>query len=375
MRVLINLTASRPGTSGEVFAVEWMRAAAALRTRHEFCLAVTGDNRSMADRFPKDVQVVELDLPTSRVLRSLAVQRALPAAVRQHRIDILLQRGNFVVRTPGCRQISMLENANAVSHPSIQWPLAMRLRNGLMGRMTRQAMRRADHLLFPSANAAQGFLARCSTSVPWSVVPHGCRPSPAAPRPAEAPARYILAVTSVLPHKNLERLVQAFARLVATTGYPGSLEMVGYAASDSALRHLRSLVPAREVAARLHLAPAVAPEALAGWYQHADLLAIPSLEETFGLPALEAMQAGCPAVVSDLVGRDPVRPFFSPFREICEDAAEYCDPFSEQSIADAMGRALAPDRAAALRTAGQLRAAQYSWSNTAALLEAVIDGV
>lgn len=372
MRVLINLTASRPGTSGEVFAVEWMRAAVELPTRHEFFIAVTRENRSIAGHFPNTVQVVELDLPASRVLRSLAVQRALPEAVRRHHIDVLLQRGNFVVRTPGCRQISMLENANAVSHPSIQWPLAMRVRNLLMGRMTRQAMRRADHLLFPSADAAAGFLARIPTTVPWSVVPHGCRPSPPQPRPATAPDRYILAVTSVLPHKNLGRLVDAFAGLVERTGYPGRLEMVGYAASDEDLRQLRARVSTPEIAARLQLAPAVPPAALAGWYQHADLLAIPSLEETFGLPALEAMQAGCPAVVSDLVGRDPVRPYFSPFREICGEAAEYCDPWSVTSIADAMARALEPGRAAALREAGRVRAAAYSWTQTAALLDQVV---
>lgn len=372
MRVLINLTAAQPGTSGEVFAVEWMRAAVDLPTRHDFLIALTPSNRAIAAQFPGSVQVVELPLPAARVRRSLAVQRVLPAAVRQHHIDVLVQRGNFVVRTPGCRQISMLENANAVSHPSIPWPLGMRVRNLLMGRMTRQAMHRADHLLFPSANAAAGFRARIPTTVPWSVVPHGCRPAPLQPRPAAAPDRYILAVTSVLPHKNLDRLVQAFARLVETTGYPGTLEMVGYAATDDALRHLRSRVSTPAIAARLHLAPAMPLAALAGWYQHADLLAIPSLEETFGLPALEAMQAGCPAVVSDLVDRDPVRPFFSPFREICEEAAEYCEPFSEQSIADAMARVLAPGRAATLREAGRLRAAHYSWTQTAALLDELL---
>lgn len=373
MRVLINLTAAKPGTSGEVFAVEWMRAAADLPTRHDFLIALTPANRSIAAELPESVQVVELPVPATRVLRSVAVQRALPAAVRRHGIDVLLQRGNFVVSTPGCRQVCMLENANAFSHPSIAWPLRMRVRNRLMSRMTRAAMRRADLLLFPSADAAHGFLARCPTRVPWSVVPHGCRSSTAAPRPLKAPAQYILAVTSVLPHKNLERLVGGFVKLIEMTGYPGSLQMVGYAASPLALGRLRRLAPTPEIAARMNLVPAMAPSALAPWYQHADLLAIPSLEETFGLPALEAMEAGCPAVVSDLVGRDPVRPYFSPFREICGDAAEYCDPFSVDSIAEAMARVLVPSRATALREAGLRRAAEYSWANAAACLEAVID--
>lgn len=374
MRVLLNLTASQPGTSGEVFAVEWMHAAAQLPSRHTFVAALTQANHMLAGRFPPSVQTVVLPLQASGALRTVALQRVLPQVIRDQRIDVLLNRGNFYNRRPGCRQICLVENANAMSHPAIAWPMSARVKHLLLAFMTRQALRHADHLVFPSENAAAGFLARQPTTVPWSAVPHGVAPGDTSiTRPADAPDRFILAVTSMYPHKNLPRTVQAFFRLVTKHRYEGSLVIVGYGITNDTLATLRALAPTPALAARLLVHAPMKPSLLAPWYRAADLHVIASLEETFGLPALEAMRHGCPCVVSDLEGRDPVLPFFSPFRELCAEAAEYCDPFSDASICEAMVRALAPDRARHLRAAGPAQAATFTWLRTALAMEEILD--
>ena len=126
MRVLLNLTASQPGTSGEVFAVEWMHAAAQLPSRHTFVAALTQANHMLAGRFPPSVQTVVLPLQASGALRTVALQRVLPQVIRDQGIDVLLNRGNFYNRRPGCRQICLVENANAMSHPAIAWPMSAR---------------------------------------------------------------------------------------------------------------------------------------------------------------------------------------------------------------------------------------------------------
>src|SRR5579862_8459731 len=67
---------------------------------------------------------------------------------------------------------------------------------------------------------------------------------------------------------------------------------------------------------------------LAYLYRKARMLVFPSLFEGFGMPVVEAMAAGCPAVVANATS----------LPEICGDAAEYCDPRSPASIADAIAR-------------------------------------
>lgn len=349
-----------------------MRAAAALPTRHTFVAAVAPDNAAVAQHLPASVETVVLPVPTGAIGRALALQRLLPQAVRDHRIDVLLNRGNFYVARPGCHQVCLIENANACSHPSIEWPLGMRLRFGVLAMMTRMALQRADHIVFPSHDTAAGMAARGHLRAPWTVVPHGVRVREiTAPRPAGVPGPFILSVTSMLPHKNLDRLAAAFGRLVAT-GYEGHLVLVGFAASAAALARVRAGVGGPG-ADRVLMRPAMPAAELEPWYVHADLLAMPSLEETFGLPALEAMAWGCPCVVSDLTGADTRKPFFSPFREICGNAAEYCDPRDPESIAGAMARALDPARREALVGAGRVRARDYSWTRTAALMDEVLD--
>jgi glycosyltransferase involved in cell wall biosynthesis len=88
----------------------------------------------------------------------------------------------------------------------------------------------------------------------------------------------------------------------------------------------------------------------------ASLLAYPSLYEGFGIPPLEAMQAGTPVVVS----REGALP------ETCGEAAEYVDAHDVDDIAGGMWRVLGNEvRSQSLVDAGRLRVASYSWDATA----------
>jgi glycosyltransferase involved in cell wall biosynthesis len=96
-------------------------------------------------------------------------------------------------------------------------------------------------------------------------------------------------------------------------------------------------------------------EDTARFYQAADAFAYPSLNETFGLPILEAMACGCPVVTSDATAMP----------ETAGGAALLCDPKEPASIARAMVEAVGSgsDR---LRDAGLRRAKQFTWATTAA---------
>ena len=91
------------------------------------------------------------------------------------------------------------------------------------------------------------------------------------------------------------------------------------------------------------------------FYRAADVFVYPSLNETFGLPILEAMACGCPVVTSDT----------SAMPETAGGAAVLSDPKDPASIARAIVEAAGPDRDR-LRDAGPARAGQFTWGATAA---------
>ena len=160
---------------------------------------------------------------------------------------------------------------------------------------------------------------------------------------------YVLFVGTPEPRKNLARLAEAVASLRAS-GREERLVVAGGDGWGGVDRGANDAV--------LWLGR-VSDEELRALYASAGCLAIPSLHEGFGLPALEAMASGCPVVASD-AGALP---------EVCGDAAVLVDPLSVRSIAD--GIAIAIDDGDAFRERGRARAREFSWTRTAERLEAV----
>jgi len=170
----------------------------------------------------------------------------------------------------------------------------------------------------------------------------------------------------VKPHKNVLRLLRAFASV--RDRIPHRLVLVGRRRGvrnvDRAALALAAALPDR-----VRLVEDVPFAELVQIVSAADFAVQPSLHEGFGLPALEAMAAGVP-VLASRAGALP---------EVCGDAALYCDPASEEDIAQGLLR-LAGDAAlrAALADAGRERARAFSWdacaSATAAALESALSG-
>jgi glycosyltransferase involved in cell wall biosynthesis len=100
----------------------------------------------------------------------------------------------------------------------------------------------------------------------------------------------------------------------------------------------------------------VSNERRAELYAGAAVLVLPSLDEGFGLPALEAMALGVPVVVSN-AGALP---------EVVGDAGLLCDPSDVSGLVGALESVLAnPAQAARMREAGIERARQFSWPESA----------
>jgi glycosyltransferase-like protein len=169
----------------------------------------------------------------------------------------------------------------------------------------------------------------------------------------------VLAVGGIEPRKNSLRLLAAFARLrlchptaqLWIVGGASALDHGGYRAEYARARG--ELDPA--TGAAVHELGVVSEADLAALYRVAQVVALPSLQEGFGLVALEALAAGVPLVASD-------RPPFTEFLD--GTCAALVDPLSVQAIAAGLERAL---RAPATQIAAGRRCAQrFSWPRVAA---------
>jgi glycosyltransferase involved in cell wall biosynthesis len=161
---------------------------------------------------------------------------------------------------------------------------------------------------------------------------------------------YVLAVGTLEPRKNLERLVAAWTALDPAVRGEHVLALVGPRGWDDA----PILAAARDAGVRL--LGRVDEDELRALYAGCTAFAYPSLYEGFGLPVLEAMAAGAPVLTSRT----------SSLPEVAGDAALLVDPSDERAIGAALERLLGDAvLVAELRTRGRQRAAEFSWERTA----------
>jgi glycosyltransferase involved in cell wall biosynthesis len=169
---------------------------------------------------------------------------------------------------------------------------------------------------------------------------------------------YCLLVGSLDPRKNLRRALAAVEQL----GHLSEVKFVVVGGKNS--RVFGTQTPTSTPENRQVLwAGFVTDGELKALYENARLLAFPSLYEGFGLPPLEAMYCGCPAVVS----REASLP------EACGDAALYCDATSVDDIAAKMAQMLGDDSLRArYRQLGLSQARKYRWERAARQLMKVL---
>lgn len=166
------------------------------------------------------------------------------------------------------------------------------------------------------------------------------------------PERFFLYVGQIYPPKNFGRLLKAYAKVGPKLGI--SLVIAG--------EHRWLCGDELELVDKLNLSSwVVRPgwigrDILPSFYALAEAMLLPSLYESFGLPIVEAMSAGCPVVTSNRYGT----------KEIADDAAILVDPEDIESIADGMRMVVSDaDLKNRLIDAGRKHASQFSWKKCA----------
>jgi glycosyltransferase involved in cell wall biosynthesis len=163
-----------------------------------------------------------------------------------------------------------------------------------------------------------------------------------------------LFVSSLWPYKNCEGLLRAWAIARPELG-DRQLAIVGPGRDEKYLAQLQALVAELGIASDVVFVGGVPLNETVCFYQAADVFVYPSLNETFGLPLLEAMACGCPVVTSDT----------SAMPETAGGAAVLSDPKDPASIARAIVEAVGP-ASDSLRARGLARAGEFTWAATGA---------
>ena len=165
--------------------------------------------------------------------------------------------------------------------------------------------------------------------------------------------QFVLYAGNVKPHKNLERLIEAFD-LVRRRGLD-HLKLVLIGDEISRYAALRRAVHQHQLHKYVRFLGYLPQETLAVMYRLAAVFVFPSLYEGFGLPPLEAMASGTPVVTSNV----------SSLPEVAGNAAVLVDPYDPRSIADGIYRVLNDqDLRRDLREKGIARAQQFSWEDS-----------
>lgn len=366
--MLIGIDASRTTvaqrTGTEAYSLHLIRRLVALRSEHTFRLYFRDSPPS--DLFPATTGV---DVRVLRLPR-LWTHVRLAWEVRRHPPDVLFVPAHALPLAHPKRSVVTVHDLGYLHFPRAH-PTAQRL---YLDWSTRYSARHARRVLADSRATRDDLVRHYRIPSEKIVVVYPGRDESLAPvadpRRLESvraryrlPHRFLLHVGSLHPRKNLERLVEAFARVRQRHADVG-LVLAGRRGwqAESLMARVRQL----GLVAAVRFLEYVPQEDLGALYSAATLYVCPSLYEGFGLPPLEAMACGTPVICSNT----------SSLPEVVGEAARLISPTDSDAWAVACLDWL--DDAEARRRASKLgleQARKFSWDRCARETVAVLEAV
>ncbi|MCD6327346.1 glycosyltransferase family 4 protein [bacterium] len=288
---------------------------------------------------------------------------SLPLKAKRLRLDLLHWLHYPSSPLKPCRFVISIHDINHLVYPQFM----RSRRSGLIyaKAMLRLASKVADRIITASESSKKEIVERLKIAPERvSVVSNGVAPifRPQNKEQAlDCLARdyaleqpYILHVGSLRQHKNIDRLIDAFAIIKKREPLEHCLVIAGDHSEQGALLRQKACDMGLERAIRF--LGAIEHGKLPTLYSGADLFVFPSLYEGFGLPPVEAMASGVPVCASNI----PV------LVEVIGRAGEFFDPESPQEMADAIISVLTDsEKRESLRIEGLARAKSFSWRETA----------
>lgn len=348
-RIGINALYLIPGGVGgtEIYLRELLMGLAAIDSANDYF--VFGNLETGTDLVPRRAnfhwkqQAVNAK---NRPARILWEQTVLPWEASRHKVDVMLNPGFTAPLFGRVPNVTVFHDLQHKRHPEyFRWfdlPFWQLL-------LWSSAHRAAGWIAVSEATRADLQLFYGIPEHQVRVVNHGVDPLLLS-LPRNQTERFVLCVSTLHPHKNLERLVRAYGRrkrdyklvLAGMRGFHGEA--------------IDRLVTDLNVADDVKLTGWISREELFSYYRRAMACIQPSTFEGFGMPVLEAMAAGVPLACSGI----------PPHREVAGDTALFFDPANESEMEAALELVISKTNAVQTRvSAARERARIFTWERTA----------
>jgi glycosyltransferase involved in cell wall biosynthesis len=233
--------------------------------------------------------------------------------------------------------------------------LMFKFKQSVYKRVIKKAAKKSVHLITPSQYVRDDLVNFANIDPnKVSVIYEAADPIQDTPEPIPEleNQQFIMYIGRPTPHKNLERLIDAF---VLTQLQQHDLLLVLAGKNDANYQRIAKKVKKKSIK-NIVFTDYVSEGQLRWMYEHCAAYIFPSLSEGFGLPGLEAMVHGAPVLSSKATC----------LPEIYGEAAHYFDPYDIQDIANAINAVLInPSMRAELVLRGKEQAAKYSWGRLA----------
>jgi glycosyltransferase involved in cell wall biosynthesis len=279
----------------------------------------------------------------------------LPYLVTKLKLDLLHMPANLCSAFAPCLQITSILDANFMRYPKT-YDTLYRLYAQVFFRI---AAKRSARIIAIS-QAAKKDIVRYFKAAPERIelIYPGLAHRESDPEKSEYATKfkpYIFFSGAIEPHKNLLRLVQAFAQVIDVCKLKDyNLVIAGSFGHDYV--NLVNLIEKLGLKKKVHLLGYVEDEKLAELYKNASLFVFPSLNEGFGFPPLEAMQYGVPVATSGV----------SSLPEVIGKAAHFFDPLDVSSISRVISLLLTDkNKRVELIDSGYRRIKNFSWESSA----------
>jgi glycosyltransferase involved in cell wall biosynthesis len=324
--------------------------------------ALTIFSSSLRDRVDRreleGLQVVDSRIPV-RVLNRLWHRHEWPPIERvAGQFDVVHSANPILIPSRTAAQVVTVHDLDFLQHPERTSPQASRN----FGSLVQQHTLRADHVIVISAYTAGEVHQRLDVPLSRMTVCRPGGPDWTARTAPPADGGYILFFGTLEPRKNVGGLLEAYARLLQRVPNAPRLLLAGRATPLS--RPWLEQIAKPPFAGKASHIGYVADSDREALYKGAALLVLPSFNEGFGLPVLEAMTVGVPVIAANR-GALP---------EVLGDAGLLIDPDEPETLAAAMERMLT-ERALVrlLSSRGVRRARLFDWESSARALRSAYD--
>jgi glycosyltransferase involved in cell wall biosynthesis len=307
-------------------------------------------------------------VPERAGLYSIAEQIRVPLALRRERVDLLHEPHYTLPLATRCRSVVTIHDCIHLMFPGA---VPNRLAYAYARASIWAAARQAERVLTVSEASKRDILRFVDippekVSVIYNAIDERFLRAADETQMDLVRQRYqlndpfVLYAGNIKPHKNVERLIDAFGR--ARAGGLEDLRLVIVGDEISKYPALRQAVHRHRLDKHVRFLGFQPYETLASFYRLARAFVFPSLYEGFGLPPLEAMACGTPVVTSNV----------SSMPEVAGDAALLVDPHDPDAIADAIRRAVTDEALrATLIERGAARARDFSWPQSVAAIHKI----